>query len=175
MSYAIDLDAERREVQYPHGIPVKLRGEQFLFPAEVPADCLDPLFSDELDLMGVMRDIFNAEGDTTTDEVVTLIFRRPQLPSRFYAAVKDIYKSLLGAEAYESFTAIRPSIGDYVRLTKALAKVYGVDLGKLFGSGTSSANASATSSPTSPASTTDSMPGASGSDQDSPASSDSDG
>ncbi|MFI5859238.1 hypothetical protein [Streptomyces parvulus] len=176
MSFVIDLDAERREVQYPNGIPVRLRGEQFIFPAEIPADCLDPLFSDELDLMGILRDIVNAEsGTTTTGEIVELIFRRPQLPARFYEAVKEIYKELLGEDTYKDFKAVRPSIPDYVRLTKALGQVYGVDLGKLFRSGTSSASASATSSPTSPDSTTDSTPEASGSAQDSPASSDSDG
>jgi hypothetical protein len=173
MAFAIDLDAERREVQYPHGIPVKLNGEQFMFPPEIPADCLDPLFSDELDLMGVLRDIVNAEsGTTTSGEVIELIFRRPQLPGRFYQAIKDIYRELLGEAAYEEFKAARPSIPDYVRLTKALVTVYGVDLGKLFRSDNSSASDSATSSPTSPA-TTNSTPEASGSDQDSPASSDS--
>lgn len=174
MTFAIDLDAERREVQYPSGIPVKLRGEQFLFPAEIPADCLDPLFSEELDLMGVLRDIVNAEdGTTTTGEIIDVIFKRPQLLGRSYGAVKDIYKALLGEAVYKEFTAVRPSIGDYVRLTKALVAVYGVDLGKLFRSDDSSANAGATSSPTSPASTT-STPGVSGSDPASPGSSDSD-
>ncbi|MGA5411559.1 hypothetical protein ACPCSC_30430 [Streptomyces lavendulocolor] len=173
MTFAIDLDAERREVQFPHGIPVKLNGEQFMFPPEIPADCLDPLFSDELDLMGVLRDIVNAEsGTTTSGEIIELIFRRPQLPGRFYQAIKDIYKELLGEEPYVEFKAARPSIPDYVRLTKALVAVYGVDLGKLFRSDSSSASDSATSSPTSPA-TTDSMPEASGSGQDSPGSSDS--
>jgi hypothetical protein len=172
MSFAIDLDAARREVQYPHGIPVLLHGEQFNFPAEIPADCLDPLFSDDLDLMGVLRDIVNAEdGSTTAGEIVEVIFRRPQLPARFYAAVKDIYKELLGEETFTEFKAVRPSIGDYVRLTKALVTVYGVDLGKLFRSGSSSASDSATSSPTSPASTTDSTPEAPGSAPVSPGSS----
>lgn len=172
MSFVIDLDAERREVQYPHGIPVKLRGKQFIFPSEVPADCLDPLFSSELDLMGILHDIVNAESSTTAGEVVEVIFRRPQLPVKFYEAIKQIYKELLGDDTYKDFKDVRPSISDYVRLTKALAQVYGVDLGKLFRSGAFSANASATSSPTSPVSTTDSTPEASGSAQASPASSD---
>jgi hypothetical protein len=171
MTFVIDLDAERREVQYPNGIPVLLRGEQFLFPAEIPADCLDPLFTEELDLMGVLHDIVNAEdGSTTTGEVVEMLFRRPQLPARFYGAVMDIYKALLGDDVYREFKSVRPSIGDYVRLTKALVSVYGVDLGKLFGSDGSSASDGEMSSPTS-ADTTSSTPGGSGSAQDSPASS----
>lgn len=172
MTFVIDLDAERREVQYPNGIPVLLHGEQFLFPPEIPADCLDPLFSAELDLMGVLRDVLNAEGITTTGEVIELLFRRPQLPARFYSAIKDIYKELLGEDAYKEFTKTRPYIGDYVRLTKALAAVYGVDLGKLFKSADSSESDGQTSNPTSPA-TTSSTPEESGSAPDDRASSDS--
>ncbi|MBV1940770.1 hypothetical protein KUF83_30005 [Streptomyces sp. BV286] len=173
MSIVIDLDAQRREVQYPHGIPVKIHGEEFLFPAEIPAACLDPLFSDELDLMGVLGDIVNADANdtTTTGEIVEMIFRRPQLPARFYGAVMGIYKELLGEATYQDFKTVRPSIGDYVRLSQALISVYGVDLGKLFRSADSSENDGATSSPTSPASTADSTPEASGSDQASPGSS----
>ncbi|WP_404949138.1 hypothetical protein HFP70_35740 [Streptomyces sp. ARC14] len=171
MSFVIDLDAERREVQYPHGITVLLNGEQFLFPAEIPADCLDPLFSPELDLMGVLADIVNAEdGSTTTGELVEVIFRRPKLPAAFYGALKDIYKGLLGEEGFTEFTEVRPSIGDYVRLTKALASVYGVDLGKLFKSDDSSESGGEMSKQTSLA-TTSSTPAESGSAQDNPASS----
>ncbi|MER7759474.1 hypothetical protein [Streptomyces sp. NPDC097619] len=170
MSFAIDLDAERREVQHPNGIPVLLRGRQFLFPPEVPVDALDPLFSPELDLMGVLGDIVTVEGTTTTGEIIELLFRRPSLPMRFVGAVKEIYRVLLGPEAFEEFTAARPSIGDYVRLTKGLVTLYGVDLGKLFGPAGSSASAGPTSNPTSPGST-DSTPEASGSGLDDLASS----
>ncbi|MGW7090109.1 hypothetical protein ACWGH2_42370 [Streptomyces sp. NPDC054871] len=174
MTFVIDLDAERREVQYPHGIPVLLHGEQFIFPAEIPADCLDPLFADELDLMGILHDIVNAEdGTTTTGEVVDILFRRPQLPARFYSAVMDIYMALLGEETFAQFKQVRPSIGDYVRLTKALAAVYGVDLGKLFRSADSSESDGEMSSPTS-ADTTSSTREGSGSAPDSPDSSASD-
>ncbi|MEU6632817.1 hypothetical protein ABZ905_31725 [Streptomyces parvus] len=171
MTFVIDLDAERREVQYPNGIPVLLHGEQFNFPAEIPADCLDPLFSKELDLMGVLADIVASEdGSTTTGEVVEMLFRRPRLPAQFYFAVKNIYKELLGEDTYREFQSVRPSIGDYVRLTKGLIAVYGVDLGKLFRSADSSENGGETSSPTS-ADTTSSTPEDSGSAQDSPGSS----
>ncbi|KIF04154.1 hypothetical protein PL81_20285 [Streptomyces sp. RSD-27] len=170
MSFAIDLDAERREVQHPNGITVLLRGEQFLFPAEVPADALDPLLSDELDLVGLLSDIVGTKAASVSGEVIELLFKRPKLPRQFLAAVKDIYRILLGDDGFASFVAVRPSIGDYVRLTKALIAVYGVDLGKLFGSDDSSENDGETSNPTSAAST-NSTPAASGSGQDSPASS----
>ncbi|RSS97260.1 hypothetical protein EF903_01695 [Streptomyces sp. WAC05292] len=166
MSFAIDLDAERREVQYPNGIPVQLRGEQFIFPAEVPADALDPLFSPELDLMGILGDIVNVQGTTTTGEIIDLLFRRPSLPMRFVAAVKDIYRALLGDDAFAAFASARPSIGDYVRLSKRLVAIYGVDLGKLYSSAGSSASGGPTSNPTSP-DITSSTPEASGSAPDS--------
>ncbi|MFD4933425.1 hypothetical protein [Streptomyces virginiae] len=170
MSFAIDLDAERREVRYPNGIPVRLKGEQFLFPAEVPADALDPLLSEDLDLVGLLSDIVGTKGATVSGEVIELLFKRPKLPRQFLTTVKDIYRILLGNEAFAEFARVRPSIGDYVRLTKALVTLYGVDLGNLFGSGDSSENDGETSSPTS-AGSTSSTPEASGSGQDSPDSS----
>ncbi|MFZ3557217.1 hypothetical protein [Streptomyces sp. BH055] len=177
MSFVIDLDAERREVQYPNGIPVLFGGEQFIFPSELPAEALDPLLSDELDLTGLLMEIVESadgDGDAGYREIVNALFRRPKLPRRFLGAVRDVYAILLGGEQYTAFVERRPSIGDYVRLTTGLAKVYGVELGKLWRSADSSETDGATSSPTSPA-TTSSTPDASGSAPESPASSGSDG
>ncbi|MER6109385.1 hypothetical protein [Streptomyces hirsutus] len=175
MSFVIDLDAERREVQYPDGIPVKFKGEQYIFPAELPAEALDPMLSDELDLVGLLGEVIeSADGDAGVSEVINAVFRRPALPRKFLEAVRATYAILL-SEQHKDFLAARPSIGDYVRLTTGLTRVYGVELGKLFRSVGSSENASETSNPTSPASTTDSTPGASGSAQDSRDSSESDG
>jgi hypothetical protein len=173
-TYAIDISAERREVQFPNGIAVKMREDwALLFPAELPADALDPLLSDDLNLMGLLGEVVSGSGEIGTSEVIDLLFRHATLPRDFVAAVKNIYKELLGEEEFEDFTARKPSIGEYVRLTKALASVYAVDLGKLFGLGGSSANGGTTSSPTSPDST-ESTPAESGSSQDSLDSSDSD-
>ena len=173
-SFAIDLDAPRREIQYPDGIPVKFRGAQFLFPAELPADALDPILADELGLVELLGEVIeSADGDAGITEVVTALFRRPSLPRKFLAAVRETYKILL-EDQHEDFRAKRPSIPDYVRLTTGLIRVYGVELGKLFRSADSSANDSQTSSPTSPG-TTGSTPDASGSAQDSPDSSESEG
>ncbi|MFI5990292.1 hypothetical protein ACIBAC_00360 [Streptomyces sp. NPDC051362] len=174
-TYVIDLDAERREVQYPDGIPVKFHGEQLLFPAELPADALDPILSEELGLVSLLADVIEAsEGEAGITEVVTALFRRPSLPMKFLEAVRASYKVLLGKEQYGEFIANRPSIGDYVRLTIGLTRVYGVELGKLFRSAVSSESDGVTSSPTS-ADSTESTPDASGSAQDSPDSSESDG
>ncbi|MGW4086977.1 hypothetical protein ACWEGS_28495 [Streptomyces sp. NPDC004822] len=173
-SFAIDLDAPRREVQFPDGIPVKFRGEQFLFPAELPADALDPILSDELGLVELLGEVIeSSDGDAGVTEVVTALFRRPTLPRQLLAALRETYTILLEDQA-EDFQKKRPSIPDYVRLTTGLVKVYGVELGKLFRSADSSASDSQTSSPTSPAST-ESTRDVSGFVPDNPDSLDSDG
>ncbi|MFF7838767.1 hypothetical protein ACFZC6_08125 [Streptomyces ossamyceticus] len=173
MSFVIDLDAERREVQYPDGIPVKFGGEQFIFPAELPAEALDPILSDELDLVGLLADVIeSSDGDAGVTEVVAALFRRPALPRKFLAAIRETYAVLL-LDQHEDFLNQRPYIGDYVRLTTALTKVYGVELGKLFRLGASSESDSKTSNPTSPATTT-STPDVSGFVPDNPDSSESD-
>ncbi|MFB8026026.1 MULTISPECIES: hypothetical protein [unclassified Streptomyces] len=176
MQYEIDLDADRREVQYPDGINVRLRGHGFCFPAELPADALDPLLSDDLDLVGLLADLTVTSKGSAVGDAVELFFRRPSLPKNFLSAVKETYKVLLGDEPFDRFLSVRPSISDYVRLTKALASLYGVELGKSFGLDGSSTPKSdeATSKPTSP-DTTSSTPEDSGSAPGSPGSSESDG
>ncbi|WP_328491175.1 hypothetical protein [Streptomyces zaomyceticus] len=174
-SYVLDMTAERREITYPDGIAVKFTSKLDLyFPAELPADALDPILSDELDLVGLIGDIFNStEGDAGVAEVVAGIFRRPTLPRKFLAAVRETYRILLEAGIagqHQAFLEAKPSLSDYVRLTTGLAKVYGVELGKLFKSPASSESDGATSSPTSPA-TTESTPDASGFVPDNPDSS----
>ncbi|NEA53597.1 hypothetical protein G3I60_05350 [Streptomyces sp. SID13666] len=170
MSAFIDLDAARRESRFPDGIPVRFGGRDFIFPAELPADALDPLLSDDLDLVGLLRDLVTSPGSTVTGEVFDLLLKRPNLPRAFLDAVKDVYLSLLGPEQFEQFIAARPWVTDYIRLSKALSSVYGVTLGKLFGLSGSSESDGETSNPTSPAST-DSTPEGSGDAPDSPDSS----
>jgi hypothetical protein len=161
--YVIDLAAPRREAQFPHGILVKFSEDvDFLFPAELPADALDPILSEDLDLVGLLGDLVQAQGRSAVDEIIELLFRRPRLPLLFMSAVKETYKVLLGEQQFADFLAARPSIPDYVRLSVGLIRVYGVDLGKLFGSADSSESDGETSKPTS-ADTTSSTPGESGS------------
>ncbi|RZU28333.1 hypothetical protein EV284_6499 [Streptomyces sp. BK022] len=171
-TFVIDLDAPRREVQYPHGIPVQFHGEQYMFPAELPDAALDPLLADDLNLTGLVADVYEAsERDASVSDIVLLALRgRGNLLRKVLAAVRETFNILLGDEEWARFQQSRPSISDYVRLAAGLSQVYGVELGKLFGSDVSSANDSQTSNPTSPAST-DSTPDASGSAQATPASS----
>ncbi|WP_256975411.1 hypothetical protein [Streptomyces sp. CS159] len=166
------MDAERREVLYPDGIPVKFRGEQFIFPAELPAAALDPILSEELDLVGVLGDVIaSADGDAGVQQVIGALFRRPALPLKFLEAIRQTYAILLEDQT-QDFLDRKPSVPDYVRLTTGLARVYGVELGKLFRLGASSGSDSQTSNPTSP-DTTASTPDASGFVPDNPDSSES--
>lgn len=157
-SYAIDAVAARREAKRPANIPVHYTKDLDLyFPAELPLDALDPILSDELDLFGLIGDILESStgeaGELDVTDVIKAIFRRPRLPRRFIDAIRQTYALLLDEDQYKAFLATRPGVGDYTFLTTSLAKVYGVELGKLLGLGGSSENGGATSSPTSPAST----------------------
>ncbi|WP_399554075.1 hypothetical protein [Streptomyces anulatus] len=172
MSYAIDISAARREIQHPNGVITKISKDiAVTFPAELPLEALDPILSDDLDLVGLIGDIVQADGVDGLDvsKVVTAIFRRPSLPRKFLAAVRETYEILLG-DQFEEFLESKPSSGDYLRLTIALSKVYGVELGKLLRSLVSSESDSPTSSQTSPG-TTGSTPAESGSGPDTPTSS----
>ncbi|MER8103297.1 hypothetical protein [Kitasatospora sp. NPDC094016] len=171
--FLIDLDAPKREVTHPNGISVLLGGESFLFPAELPLDALDPLLANNLDLPGLAAQVIADEkNNNIAGGIVDLLLTRPHLPRTFLAALRDVYLLLLGVEQFERFTAQRPSIADYVRLTRALIKAYGVSLGKLSGSPTSPAAGGTTSSTTSPT-TTGETPATSGAAPATPPSSES--
>ncbi|MFJ3793562.1 hypothetical protein [Kitasatospora sp. NPDC090091] len=152
----IDLDAPKREVAYPDGIPVLLGGETFTFPAELPLEALDPLLAGNLDLMGIAAQVINDEkNNNIAGGIVDLLLTRPHLPRTFLGAMRDVYLRLLGPDQFVRFQDKKPSIPDYVRLTKALIKAYGVNLGKLSGSPTSPAAGGTTSSTTSPTTTSE--------------------
>lgn len=163
----IDLDAARRETQYPDGIPVVLGGERFVLPAELPVEALDPLLSEEMDLAGVLQQVLADKPDGADEEsigelVINVLVNRPNLPIQLVQAIKDVFAALFGPEQYERFLAQRPSVPDYLRLAKHLLPLLGVSLGEALGSPDSSESAGETSKPTSP-STAASTPGKSGS------------
>jgi hypothetical protein len=176
----IDLDdAARREAQHPEGIPVRLGGQVFMFPAELPLDAFDPLLSPKLGLMEMIAQLTKEDEarkgrgeapQTAVGDVIDMLLNRPTLPLDFLDAFRAVYCNLLGDEQYARWAKVRPSIPAYVRLTKSLLGLYSVSLGKLFTSADSSAAASATSKPTS-SGTTDSTPEASTSAPDNPDSS----
>ncbi|MGI5337654.1 hypothetical protein ACQEVS_09785 [Streptomyces sp. CA-181903] len=172
MTTLIDLDAARREVQHPDGIAVLFRKRRFVFPAELPATALDTLLSEELDLAGFLGDIAITTSSSIAGEAIELLTKRPRFPAQLWKGFQDLYEALLGEEQYKEFIGCRPSFGDYVRLTKALAREYGVSLGKLFGLSGSSSTSGETSNPIS-SDSTGSTPEASGSNPGSQASSES--
>lgn len=158
----LDLDAARRESQRI-APTIVLGGQSFVLPLELPADVIDPLLSDELDLVGLVKQVLADKPTSTNDvnEFLDLLFARPALPRQLIAAVKDSLALLFGADAYAAFLSQRPSFSDYVRIVKALPGFYGVGLGEAFASPGSSESDGATSKETSE-STADSTPAASG-------------
>jgi hypothetical protein len=167
----IDLDAAKREAAHPEGITIRLGGEDFTLPSELPVDVFDPLLDENLDLVGLIREVLADKDSDLTDDVLRIIGERPSLPKQLIGAVKDCFALLFGAEQYAAFTAKRPSIQDYLRLAKALPSLYGVSLGEAFASPASPESDGATQKPTSEP-TAGSTPETSG-DEVTPASSDS--
>jgi hypothetical protein len=161
------MDAARREVTNPDGMSVVFGGETFVFPAELPLAVLDPLLDPELDLVGLITRFL---GEDKADASLGLLLFRPDLPQAVLKAFYACYAKLMGAEQFDQFAALNPSVEDYGRLTKALVGAYGVSLGKFFKSGSSSSGDGETSKQTSPDSTT-STPAESSSSPDSPGSS----
>lgn len=162
----IDLDAAKRESQYPDGINVRHGATDFVLPAELPADVLDPILL--LDLPALLKKVLDtAEGKDAGDEddlgqiVLDVLFDRPDLPADLLNAVRSVFAALFGPDQYPVFLSNRPSIPDYVRLIRGLLPLYGVSLGEALGSADSSESGGATSNPTS-SSTTDSTPAPSG-------------
>jgi hypothetical protein len=170
----IDLNAAKREAEYPDGIPVALGDREFVLPGELPVDVLDPIL--DLDLATLFKQVLDSMDDDEKDLgqiVVDVLLNRPALPKELVQAIKDVYEVLFG-DQHDDFLDQRPSIPDYVRLTQALLPLYGVGLGEALGSDESSESDGQTSSPTS-SSTTDSTPAASGKGRKQKGSSASDG
>lgn len=158
----IDLDAEaaRREITNPDGLPVRFRGEEYLIPAELPVDVFDPFLEPGFDLAGLIREAIaeakepGIAGEKGIDEVVIdLVFNRPDLPVKIINAVYSAYEILFGPEQYARFRQARPSLPDYMALTRGLFRVYGTSVGEAFASVDSSETSGLTQKPTLPAST----------------------
>lgn len=173
----LDLDAGRREVAFPDGIALKLKGITYELPAELPIDVFDPFLSDEFDIVSLVRDVMelrkNEDGTekSVIDTIMAVLTERPTLPKDLWNALNDALAILMdGPDAGRSgnqFTAFRrsrPSIEDYGRLVGALFDTYGVSLGEAFASPASSENAGETPKLTSE-STTASTSEQSGEDQ----------
>ncbi len=148
----IDLDAARREAEVPDALPLTYKGQDFALPAELPADVFDPLLSEDLDLVGIVKP-FLADGIDYGQAVIDLLTDRPGVPGEVVGAIHGVFAALFGEGDYARFRGLKPSLSDYGRLVKALVPAYGIDLGEAFASPASSESDGATQKQTSEPST----------------------
>ncbi len=148
----IDLDALRGEAaQTPKEL--RLDGQTFTLPAELPGDVLAPFLASDLGLIEVIAEALNGnDEDAMSDLIFDALAKKPTLPSALLEAAANALRSLLG-DQYEAFVALRPSVPTYMLLGRALFEEYGMSLGDFFGSGSSSDNEDETSKQTSPTTT----------------------
>lgn len=167
----LDLDAAKREARYPDGLPVVLGGQTFMLPAELPAEVLDPLLSDRIDLAGIIAEFLGGKTDDQSfgDALVDLLSNRPDLPSDLIGAVKDVFAVAFGADQYAAFVGKSPSLQDYGRILKYALPLYGNTLGEAFASAASSESDGQTPKPTSDSSAA-STPATAGDPSQTPAS-----
>jgi hypothetical protein len=163
----LDLDAARRESAHPEGIVVRLGGEDFTLPAELPADVFDPFLTPEFDLSGLIIAVFKDKNDDGSESdlaerLVSLLFDRPSLPTEVIDAVYRALELLFGDEQWATFKAQRPSFKDLGRLVGGLFRLYGTSLGEAFASVSSVTTAGPTSKQTSPLGIPASTPDGSG-------------
>jgi hypothetical protein len=170
VSYEFDMDAARREAQVPKGIKVTLAKQVYWLAPELPEAVFDALLDNELDLLGLVRDIVAAEdrdSDSGMDAYVDVLLSRASLPAGLVKAIHTSLGELFGDEQYTKFRAgtgkvgSKPSVADLLRLVFNLLPMYGVSLGEALRSLYSSADDTATSKPTLPGkASTPAMPSA---------------
>lgn len=156
MKRSIDLDAARAEST---PIEVTFKGQTFTLPGELPLDVFDPLLSDDLDLVGMIRKAWS--NPDLADGVIETLLAPGNVPAKLLAAIREGFRLLFADEdaanpdaEFDRFMACRPSAQDFRRLISHLARLYGVSLGEVFASLITSPTAGgATQSTTSPDST----------------------
>lgn len=129
----IDLDVVAGELA-PR--TVKIKGQVYTWPAELPATVLLPLLDEDLDLVGVVRDVWSMAGDSgelnINDALDRLLVRR-NLPRLFWDRFQESLSVLFdagGEGQAEKFFATSPSLPQLIRITSAVWKTYGVSLGE---------------------------------------------
>lgn len=160
---ALDLDAAaaRRESSFPGGIPIKLGGETFTLPAELPAEALDPLLDLDVDMASIVASAARVQATGDTDEakdvggqiLIEALLSNPNLPVDVIRGVYASLAVLFGEEQWALWLTKKPSIPTYAVLLRGLWRAYGVSLGEAFASAAPSASDGETSSPTSKGST----------------------
>jgi hypothetical protein len=135
----IDLDARREEVAATPK-EIRLGGETFILPPELPGDVLAPFLAADLGLVDLLADaIANSDDkDEIGDMVFELLGKNPSLPSSLVTAGSDALKALIGADRYPVFLEKRPTVPEYLLIAQGLFTEYGMSLGDFFGSSSSS-------------------------------------
>ncbi len=129
----IDLDAMAGELE-PRTI--KIKGHVYTWPAELPADVLLPLLDEDLDLVGILGDLWNMADDSSQVDVGQILGKllgRSNLPKvfwdRFHEALGRLFDA--GEEGQsEIFFDSKPSLPQLVRVATAVWNTYGVGLGE---------------------------------------------
>lgn len=158
----IDLNAAaaKREAKFPEGFKVPYGSEEFILPAELPMECLDPFFNMDIDLASILAQAVQLQFSGDEDQAAKgqeamwqVLLASPNLPKEVWQAIRVSLVVLFGEEQWDRFIAQRPSVSTYVALIIGVVKMYGAALGEAFGSATPSETGGQTSSETSPSST----------------------
>lgn len=160
--HELDLDAARAaRKREGAGITPSLRlnGQSYELPVELPVDVFDPLVHVDVDVSLLVRMAMDArEAAEKNDEnanmavldvLVDLMVANPQLPVDLVGAVKESSRLMLGEECYAALVAFRPTVADLGAIAKHLFRQYGVGLGEALPSSDSSGDTETTSKPTS--------------------------
>lgn len=129
----IDLDAMAGELE-PR--TVRIKGQVYTWPAELPAYVLLPLLDEDLDLVGILGDIWGMADDSNQVDVSTILGRvlnRSNLPKVFWERFQEAITRLFdaGEEGQgEAFFATNPSVQQLIRVATAVWRAYGVSLGE---------------------------------------------
>lgn len=150
----IDLDARRAEIAATPRDPLRIGGEAFDLPVELPGDVLAPFLAPNLGLVELLADAIANSDDEEGDDIGEMVFdalaKNPTLPTGLVEAAKQALKALIGEDRYPAFIAARPTVPEYLLIARELFAEYGMSLGDFFVSPSSSADEETNSKQTSP-------------------------
>lgn len=154
----IDLDARRAEIAADPK-EIRLGGQTFNLPAELPGDVIGPFLSPDLGLVEVIADAIGSADDEAgiSDMLFAALGKHPALPTGVVTAAKEALVALLG-DQHADFLAKRPSVPEYLLIAKGLFEEYGLTLNDFFGSPSSSDDEETNSKQTSPSDAPESTP-----------------
>lgn len=161
IEFDFDFDknrAARREAR--QRVPaLRIAGQRYELPLELPVDVLEPLADLNMDVSLLIRQVLDvrkqavedgeAQNEALLGAVIDMLVVNPSLPRELVAAVKEMAQRLLGPSGYTALAAARPTVPDLGAVMKYIAAQYGVGLGEASRSSDSSDGSGTTSSLTS--------------------------